>query len=237
MKKRFVLLVCTFFLAVSGAGYADDTSIKVQIDGINMDRSYDGRIMGDEKYSIAYVPLRTTAETLGYSVKWLPELGAVSVKGLGPADTFVPQTGEPDCWCTEPPMLVDGKVWVPSSFVEKIFSASVDVSKSSIQINTGKARWVDNPNGKYSLILDVRNPDEFEAGHLNNAVLIPVLELEKRMKEIAKYKNEPILVYCKKGGRSSEAVKILREAGFDHLYNLKGGYDGYLVDHPQEGAQ
>ncbi len=73
------------------------------------------------------------------------------------------------------------------------------------------------------LILDVRTPREFKRGHLKDAVLIPVQELEKRMKEILGYKDRDILIYCATGNRSTVASKILNDSGFKQIYNLRYG--------------
>lgn len=72
-------------------------------------------------------------------------------------------------------------------------------------------------------LLDVRNPDEFEAGHLPGAKLIPLGELQKRLGELEQLRGGRIVVYCKGGGRSARACELLREAGF-RVENLRGGY-------------
>lgn len=73
-------------------------------------------------------------------------------------------------------------------------------------------------------ILDVRTPIEFEAGHLDGAVNIPVDVLRSRIKDIPKDKK--ILVYCKVGLRGYIACRILIQNGYE-AYNLSGGYDIY----------
>jgi rhodanese-related sulfurtransferase len=74
------------------------------------------------------------------------------------------------------------------------------------------------------ILLDVRTGHEFEGplGHISGAVLIPISELESRLDEIGKYKDKELIVYCKYGGRSKRATKILREQGFDAV-NMVGG--------------
>ncbi len=73
-------------------------------------------------------------------------------------------------------------------------------------------------------ILDVRNKDEYDAGHIEGAVLIPLSELENRIDEVEEYKDKPILVYCRSGNRSSQAVKILLDNDFLQIYHMKDGY-------------
>jgi len=73
------------------------------------------------------------------------------------------------------------------------------------------------------LILDVRTSGEYARGHLQDAVLIPVQELQKRLKELASYKDREILVYCATGNRSTVASKILIDNGFKQVTNMRHG--------------
>ncbi len=74
------------------------------------------------------------------------------------------------------------------------------------------------------LLLDVRTPQEFNGalGHLPNAQLIPVQELESRFEELEPYKDKEIVVYCRSGNRSSRAVTFLSQQGFK-VKNMTGG--------------
>lgn len=76
-----------------------------------------------------------------------------------------------------------------------------------------------------ALVLDVRNPDEWndDLGHLDGARLIPLPELSARLAEIEGWKERPVVVVCRAGGRSHEAARMLREAGFAKAMNLEGG--------------
>lgn len=73
------------------------------------------------------------------------------------------------------------------------------------------------------LILDVRTELEFAAGHLERATLIPVQALQGRLAELASHKQEPVLVYCASGNRSTVAAKMLIDAGFQQVTNLRRG--------------
>ncbi len=73
------------------------------------------------------------------------------------------------------------------------------------------------------MILDVRTPREYAGGHLENSVLIPVQKLQSRFGELADFKDEPILIYCATGNRSTVASKILIDKGFIRIFNLKHG--------------
>ena len=78
-------------------------------------------------------------------------------------------------------------------------------------------------DGEVTLILDVRNEDEFAEGHLKNAIQIPVKELKENLSDIEKFKDELVLVYCRSGKRSAEAVDILKDNGFKNLVHMKDG--------------
>ncbi|MCZ8020528.1 MAG: rhodanese-like domain-containing protein [Cyclobacteriaceae bacterium] len=76
---------------------------------------------------------------------------------------------------------------------------------------------------KKGVLLDVRMPEEFTAGHLPGAMLLDYYNdtFEKSAAQLDKTK--PVFVYCKTGGRSSSAAKILRDLGFREVYDLNGG--------------
>lgn len=65
------------------------------------------------------------------------------------------------------------------------------------------------------IILDVRNPDEFEAGHIKGALNIPVTEVANRTQELKGYKK--IYIHCKRGGRAKAAFETLKNQGLDNL--------------------
>jgi sulfur-carrier protein adenylyltransferase/sulfurtransferase len=75
-------------------------------------------------------------------------------------------------------------------------------------------------NGQNVSVLDVRDPHEYEVANIG-ARLIPLSELPERLIELDR--NENFAVHCKTGSRSARAVKLLEEAGFQNVYNVKGG--------------
>jgi rhodanese-related sulfurtransferase len=74
-----------------------------------------------------------------------------------------------------------------------------------------------------TVILDVRTPEEYAAGHLPGAVLIDVRDPEFAKKIAALDKSKTYLVHCRSGRRSVTACDALGEAGFANLYNMLGG--------------
>jgi rhodanese-related sulfurtransferase len=75
-------------------------------------------------------------------------------------------------------------------------------------------------NGEDVNVLDVRERHEYEVANLG-VRLIPLGELPQRLAELDQ--DESFAIHCKTGGRSAKAVKLLQDAGFQHVYNVKGG--------------
>ena len=80
-----------------------------------------------------------------------------------------------------------------------------------------------------SLILDVRTPAEYAAGHIKNALNFPHDVLADRLPQIQKYAAVPVVVYCKSGGRAGQAVEILAAAGFTNVRHLTGDFDAWIA--------
>jgi len=78
-----------------------------------------------------------------------------------------------------------------------------------------------------TLVLDVREPQEFTAGHLPKARNIPLKELQQRIGEIGKYKERAVIVTCRSGPRAGSASRLLKRAGFATVYQLKGGLSAW----------
>jgi metal-sulfur cluster biosynthetic enzyme/rhodanese-related sulfurtransferase len=81
------------------------------------------------------------------------------------------------------------------------------------------ALWESTPG---LFVLDVRTPAEFASGHIPNAHLIPIDELEDRLSELPS-RDTAILVHCAAGGRSAAACETLGHGGWTRLMNLAGG--------------
>jgi molybdopterin/thiamine biosynthesis adenylyltransferase/rhodanese-related sulfurtransferase len=74
------------------------------------------------------------------------------------------------------------------------------------------------------LFLDVREPDEWEEGHVPGAVHVPRGNLESRVESLAPDRSRPIVVYCAGGSRSAFAAKTLGELGYEDVLSMAGGY-------------
>jgi rhodanese-related sulfurtransferase len=72
-------------------------------------------------------------------------------------------------------------------------------------------------------LVDVRTPEEFSEGHLENAINIDVTSDDFDAKVASLDKEKPVMVYCKSGGRSARASARLKELGFKTITDLEGG--------------
>jgi sulfur-carrier protein adenylyltransferase/sulfurtransferase len=75
------------------------------------------------------------------------------------------------------------------------------------------------------LLVDVREPEELEISHLEHALAIPKAELPERVDELTRARS--VVVFCRSGGRSADAVKTLLELGFQNVRSLKGGINAW----------
>ena len=71
-------------------------------------------------------------------------------------------------------------------------------------------------------LIDVREPKEFDGGHILGARNIPASQMRTRMKEIRK--DMPVYLYCQSGARSARTALTLKKNGYDQLYQLEGGF-------------
>jgi phage shock protein E len=82
-------------------------------------------------------------------------------------------------------------------------------------------------------VLDVRTPGEYAAGHLPGAVNIPHDQITARLGELAGARGSDVVVYCRTGKRSAQALGLLDEAGFRRLFHLKGDYTRWTAEKRQ----
>ena len=87
------------------------------------------------------------------------------------------------------------------------------------------------------ILLDVRQPMEYQQGRLPGSVLIPLGELHARVTELDPHKT--VVVYCRSGSRSASATSMLMSQGFEDVLNMEGGiirYNGLIASGPPESA-
>jgi len=74
-----------------------------------------------------------------------------------------------------------------------------------------------------TIIVDVREAEEFKAGHVRDARNIPLKELSNRMSELDKFKSRNVIAICQTGVASAKAAALLKKAGFEQAVSLDGG--------------
>lgn len=81
-----------------------------------------------------------------------------------------------------------------------------------------------------SVILDIREDKEYQSGHIQDSIHIPLSALAARIKELHKYKDKNIILGCRSGSRSSRACGMLKKNGFEKIHNLRGGVMAWEKD-------
>lgn len=105
---------------------------------------------------------------------------------------------------------------------EKVEEASLPLKITSEQ---AKEKMDENED---IVILDVRTTEEYLAGHIEGALLIPDYELEDKAEELLD-PSSTILIYCRSGNRSSKAAKALSQLGYKNIYDFGG-----IIDWPYD---
>ncbi|MFP4063093.1 MAG: rhodanese-like domain-containing protein [Halochromatium sp.] len=89
---------------------------------------------------------------------------------------------------------------------------SVDPNTATLMINQRDAA-----------VIDVRPAADFAKGHIINAVNVPINGFKKQTGALTRFKDGPVIVNCRSGSQSQAACHLLRKAGFNEVYNLRGG--------------
>jgi len=87
------------------------------------------------------------------------------------------------------------------------------------------AAWLADEGREKPLLLDVREPWEFEKARIAGAQLVPMREVPSRLEEIEQGK--PVVAICHHGGRCMQVALYLEKAGYDNVHNLVGGVDAW----------
>ncbi|MBR6618971.1 MAG: rhodanese-like domain-containing protein [Clostridia bacterium] len=90
-----------------------------------------------------------------------------------------------------------------------------------ISVSGKEAKQIMEKEKNY-IILDVRTQEEFDAGHISGAVLIPDYEIQQRAQKELTDKNQLILVYCRSGRRSKLASQVLADMGYTNVVEFGG---------------
>ena len=97
-----------------------------------------------------------------------------------------------------------------------------------VNITAEEAKQIMDTEEGY-IILDVREQDEYDAGHIPGAILIPYAQIAEKAEDVLADKDQLILVYCRSGRRSKIAAEALVELGYTNIKEFGG-----IIDWPYE---
>ena len=120
-----------------------------------------------------------------------------------------------------------------SSYRELLQQAKAEIE----EIDSARAHAIVS-DGQAPNLVDVRERDEWDEGHIPGAVHIPRGHLESRIEQAAPDRGRPLIVYCASGSRSAFAARTLQELGYQHVSSLAGGFtdwkrNGFPTELPQ----
>jgi hydroxyacylglutathione hydrolase len=81
---------------------------------------------------------------------------------------------------------------------------------------------VELANSNDAVVIDVRNDNERQAGHVPGTIHIPLGELADRADELPR--DKPIALHCQGGGRAAIGASVLQSLGFEQVLHVRGGY-------------
>lgn len=111
------------------------------------------------------------------------------------------------------------------SFLVAIFSELRRKASGTINIEATDAVSLIN-NG--ALVVDLRSAEAYGRGHIVSARSIPHDELEAKASSLAQDKTRPVVAVCDNGISSTRTVNMLRKGGYESVYGLKGGMNGWV---------
>lgn len=108
-------------------------------------------------------------------------------------------------------------------YYTQIHLPSTTISFGDVTVEEAKSLVESNVS---LIIVDVRTREEYDSGHIEGAILIPVSELESRINELSK--EEELLIYCRTGNRSSNSVNILKANGYTKIFHMNDGIIAWI---------
>ena len=113
----------------------------------------------------------------------------------------------------------------PAAAAQAVDQAAAQPAALTLPVNIDAKITNDIRNRDDVILLDVREDDEFKAGHIPGAEWIPLGQLSSRLDELPKDKT--IVAVCRSGNRSAQATELLRQNGFD-AHNMQGGMNSWV---------
>lgn len=108
-----------------------------------------------------------------------------------------------------------------------MYYPDLDMSEAIKEINSQELKSMFSSKEDFFLI-DVRESEEYEEGHINGSILIPLHVISERIKGIKQDKH--LVTYCRTGRRSKTAAEMLMEMGYKNVGHLIGGYEAWMAE-------
>jgi len=121
-------------------------------------------------------------------------------------------------------LILGGLVIIALAVIIGFSQNTADTNTLPLEVSVVDAYQM-RDNGAF--VLDVRELGEWEEGHILNATLIPLGQLESRMNEIPK--DQEVVIVCRSGNRSAQARDILKNAGFTNITSMDGGMNQWIA--------
>ncbi len=114
-------------------------------------------------------------------------------------------------------------------FIVTAFTVCAQNSSLNLSPEDSKKLIEKNRNNDKFVIIDVRTPEEFSQGRIENAVNIDFYSSDFAEKINQLDKNKIYLIYCRSGNRSGQALAIFKNAGIINYYNMTGGFSAWTA--------
>jgi len=82
-------------------------------------------------------------------------------------------------------------------------------------------------NSGEALVLDIRDNGEFNGGRIPKSKNIPLADLDKRIDDLARFKDKPVIITCRTNTRAGAAARLLKAKGFSNVRQLDGGFTAW----------
>lgn len=128
-------------------------------------------------------------------------------------------------------LLIAGLVTLPSENKSSALSSESQTASQSESLQTSASEYkkISSEEAKSRIdsgdevfIIDVRTAEEYNSGHIPNAILIPNETISNKMPDLLPDLNAEILVYCRSGNRSAQAARKLLSIGYTNVYDFGG---------------
>ncbi len=115
-----------------------------------------------------------------------------------------------------------------STFLLTLLSFTAAAEKTPTISQIQLVELLSQPDNTTYVVLDVRTPREFNAGHIEGAINISHNTISNNLAILDKYKNKTVVVHCRSGMRALSAEKVLKKNGFSNLRHLEGDMLGWV---------